>query len=98
CTFGLIDFALSVMPLIVATKNGLPREPTEIPTLSRLAADADPSAETAKAAPHNSCAYAFILLPPSAASRPRTDRRHAGDFFTFGLELSSARPRAAESD
>src|ERR1700685_3374833 len=89
------------MPLIVATKNGLPREPTEIPTLSRLAADADPSAETAKAAPHNSCAYAFILLPPSAASRPRTDRRHAGDFFTLVLSSAPralAQPKAVEGD
>ena len=56
CTFGLIDFALSVMPLIVATKNGLPSEPTEIPTLSRFAAEAEPSIETARAVPHSSFA------------------------------------------
>ena len=34
-TFGLMALALSSMPLMVATKNGLPSDPTEIPTFVR---------------------------------------------------------------
>ena len=48
---GLIFVAEASMPLMVATKNGLPSEPTEMPTVLRSLAAAGAATAAATARP-----------------------------------------------